>query len=61
MYSKKAWGGAVEPYILVKFLEYKPKGDDDSADPVVATIIFDWKEQRKIGAYLPDDPEVRFG
>lgn len=58
MYSKKAWGGAVDPYIMVKFLEYQPKDSDDKADPLVATIVFDWKDQHKIGGFLPNDPEV---
>lgn len=43
---------------MVKFLAYEPNGPEDERDPVVATVIFNWKEQHQIGGYLPDDPEV---
>lgn len=51
MYSRKAWGGAVDPFILTKFLAYDSNGaTDDPADPVVAFVIFEWKDERLLGA-----------
>lgn len=47
MYSRKSWGGAVDPFILVKFL--KPKEDGPSSDPVVSLVIFEWEDKNLIG------------
>jgi hypothetical protein len=41
MYSKKAWGGADEPFILVKFLTDKA---DDKTDPTVGIVIWEWND-----------------
>lgn len=41
MYSKKAWGGATDPFILVKFL--KDKNDADR-DPGVGLVIWEWND-----------------
>ncbi|KAL2075581.1 hypothetical protein VTL71DRAFT_524 [Oculimacula yallundae] len=46
MYSRDAWGGAVEPHILVKFV--KDTTEDDS-DPITSLIIFEWKDYDLIG------------
>ena len=46
MYSRKSWGGQVDPYILVKFRE-SPVEDD--ADPVVSLVMFEWKDEDLIG------------
>ncbi|KAI8952054.1 lung seven transmembrane receptor-domain-containing protein [Xylaria longipes] len=48
MYSKAAWGGPVDPFILTVFPNDSIKGDED---PVVSLIIFEWKDQDLIGAY----------
>lgn len=48
MYSKKSWGGSVDPFILVKFLK------DDIAvekgeDPIVSLLIFEWQDKDLLG------------
>lgn len=46
MYSKNAWGGSVDPHILVKFL----KNDvEDDSDPIASMIVFEWKDFHLIG------------
>ncbi|OAR00826.1 hypothetical protein LLEC1_08006 [Akanthomyces lecanii] len=46
MYSKKSWGGPVDPFILVKFLNNTlPEGDD----PTVSLVIFEWKDRNFVG------------
>lgn len=55
MYSQQAWGGPVDPFILLKFLPYE--GDQD---PVVSLVIFEWKDEDLIGVYAtPDATQVR--
>ncbi|KAF2489974.1 hypothetical protein BU16DRAFT_168326 [Lophium mytilinum] len=57
MYSKKSWGGNVEPFILVKFIKADTKGDD-AADPLVSIVIWEWKDSDLIGkppGALPED------
>lgn len=55
MYSQQAWGGAVDPFILLKFIPYV--GDED---PVVSLVIFEWKDEDLIGVYeSPDATQVR--
>jgi hypothetical protein len=54
MYSKTAWGGDVEPHILVKFI--KETADDDS-DPIASMVIFEWKDYDLIGV-LPTADSV---
>ncbi len=46
MYSRDAWGGAVVPHILVKFI--KDTAEDDS-DPITSMVIFEWKDYDLIG------------
>jgi hypothetical protein len=46
MYSRKAWGGAVEPFILTKFIKVP---DEIPGDPIVSLIIFEWKDEPLIG------------
>jgi hypothetical protein len=53
MYSKSAWGGPVDPFILVKFTDV---GKDDGDDPVVSLLIFDWMDQGYLDV-LPDDTD----
>ncbi|CAM1502824.1 Fc.00g076000.m01.CDS01 [Cosmosporella sp. VM-42] len=49
MYGRKTWGGPVDPFILVKFLNSsKPAGDD----PIASLVIFEWRDQNLVG--IPD-------
>ncbi|KAI9829524.1 MAG: hypothetical protein M1826_005568 [Phylliscum demangeonii] len=48
MYSRKAWGGAVDPFILTSFEKQVPAGDED---PVVSLVIFEWKDEKFVGKY----------
>ena len=50
MYSRKSWGGQVDPYILVKFR--KSPVEEDS-DPLVSLVIFEWNDEDLIGR-LPE-------
>lgn len=50
MYSQGAWGGPVDPFILLKFLPYE--GDQD---PVVSLVMFEWKDEDLIGIYPSAD------
>jgi hypothetical protein len=52
MYSRKAWGGDVEPFILTKFIN---AADDTAEDPIVSLIIYEWKDEDLIG--VRPDPE----
>lgn len=56
MYSRKAWGGGVEPYILTKFVKYQPNGEQDDADPVIAAVIFEYSENELLGKESPSAP-----
>lgn len=56
MYSQQAWGGPVDPFILMKFLPYT--GDDD---PVVSLVIFEWKDEDLIGVYPSADATQKAG
>jgi len=60
MYSRKAWGGSLDPFILTKFLRYEPTGEDDpNDDPIVAAIIYEWEDEHLIGVPLsPETGEV---
>ena len=50
MYSRQAWGGSVEPFILLKFLPSETKGD-----PIVAAVIYEYNELSNIGINLESD------
>jgi len=54
MYSRKAWGGPVEPAITVKFLN--STGSDRGADPIASVIIFEWDDEELIGIPDPANP-----
>jgi hypothetical protein len=56
MYSRKAWGGSVDPFILVKFT----KSDTAESDPLASLVIFEWNDENLIGRYRSDDAEVRY-
>ncbi|EAQ88988.1 hypothetical protein CHGG_05607 [Chaetomium globosum CBS 148.51] len=53
MYSRKSWGGDVDPYIHVKFTGV---GKDEGEDPVVSLLIFDWMDQEYLDV-LPGNTE----
>ena len=48
MYSKKSWGGLVEPFILVKVIKSKAESEN-KPDPKVSLAIFEWKDERLVG------------
>ncbi|KAH7127699.1 lung seven transmembrane receptor-domain-containing protein [Dactylonectria macrodidyma] len=48
MYSRSSWGGPVDPFILVKFLNSTAKGKD----PITSLVIFEWKDRNLVG--IPD-------
>lgn len=52
MYSRKSWGGNIDPFILTKFL--KPVGGaEEGTDTVVSLLVFEWKD-RDLVATGPD-------
>ncbi|KAI9719893.1 MAG: hypothetical protein M1828_006023 [Chrysothrix sp. TS-e1954] len=56
MYSSRAWGGGTDPFILTKFLPYKPPAEGAVDDPIVSFVVFEWKDEKYIGA---DTPQVQ--
>lgn len=54
MYSRKAWGGDVDPFILVKFT----KSEAQESDPLASLVIFEWSDEGLIGQYRSEDAEV---
>ncbi|KAG9255197.1 transmembrane receptor, eukaryota [Emericellopsis atlantica] len=51
MYGKKTWGGPVDPFILVKYLD----ADKDSGDdPITSMVIFEWRDRDLVGIPDPD-------
>jgi len=50
MYSKKSWGGTIDPFILVKF---RPDSTEDDTDPIASLIIFEWEDEGLIGRVPP--------
>lgn len=55
MYSRKAWGGSIDPYIETVFVKDNEAGD---SDPLVSVVIFEWSDENLIGRSVSDDPEV---
>ncbi|PGG96744.1 hypothetical protein AJ79_09472 [Helicocarpus griseus UAMH5409] len=49
MYSRKSWGGDVDPFILVTI--DKPEIKDPDTDHLVSLVIFEWKDEDLIGRY----------
>ena len=47
MYSKKAWGGKVDPFIQVKFDKFDL--DQSAVDPVVSVVVWEWRDSDLIG------------
>jgi hypothetical protein len=56
MYSQAAWGGATEPFILTKFDNSSFKGD---ADAIVSFVIFEWRDEKLLGAQPNPTNDVR--
>lgn len=52
MYSKAAWGGPVDPFILIKFQNETVPGEDD---PIVSLVIFEYKDEDFIGVSPNND------
>ncbi|KAK3944281.1 lung seven transmembrane receptor-domain-containing protein [Diplogelasinospora grovesii] len=50
MYSKSAWGGPVDPFILIKFTDV---GKDMGDDPIVSLVVFEWMDEDYIGVTPP--------
>ena len=56
MYSRKAWGGDTDPFVLTKFINATIKGDED---PVVSFVIFEWHDEDLVGIWpTPDAKKV---
>lgn len=55
MYSKKSWGGKVDPFILVKFIKNGEK-NQGIQDPTVGLVIWEWKDTLLLGK--PSDKPV---
>ncbi|KAF2204162.1 hypothetical protein GQ43DRAFT_365253 [Delitschia confertaspora ATCC 74209] len=47
MYSKKSWGGKIEPQILVKFINSDKIPDD--VDATVAVVVWEWQDGDLLG------------
>ncbi|CAN8097273.1 unnamed protein product [Discula destructiva] len=56
MYSQQAWGGPVDPFILVTFIT-----PPDDQDLVVSLVIFEWKDEDLIGVYPDPDATQKAG
>ena len=54
MYSKKSWGGRVDPFILVKFVNKKDQ-NKDIEDPTVGVVIWEWKDSMGKPSEAPVD------
>ena len=56
MYSKSAWGGDVNPFILTKFIKTTTEGDED---PLVSLVVFEWRDEDLVGRWPSEDaPKV---
>lgn len=42
MYDRKSWGGPIDPFIHIKFLDQPKK---EGKDPVASFLIFEWKDK----------------
>ena len=47
----------MDPFILTKFIQATPEGDED---PIVSLVIFEWKDEDLVGVWPSEDaPKVR--
>lgn len=59
MYSKQSWGGDVDPFILTKFITSTPEHEDDTPDPLVSLVVFEWRDEDLVGVWpSPDAAKV---
>ncbi|KXS95942.1 hypothetical protein AC578_7984 [Pseudocercospora eumusae] len=56
MYSRKSWGGSIDPFIMVKFIH--PENLPDDQDPIVSLVIFEWTDRPLIGKPDPNDQTI---
>ncbi|ODH53159.1 hypothetical protein GX48_00695 [Paracoccidioides brasiliensis] len=58
MYSRKAWGGSQDPFILVTI----QKGElmNPESDHLVSLVVFEWKDEGLIGRYPAGDRDKAF-
>ena len=54
MYSKKAWGGDTDPFILTKLIKATP---EDNPEPEVSLIVFEWRDEDLVGVLAKRDDE----
>ncbi|OJJ50986.1 hypothetical protein ASPZODRAFT_55881 [Penicilliopsis zonata CBS 506.65] len=54
MYSRKSWGGSVDPFILTKFVQETLPEDSDA---LVSLVIFEWSDEELIGRARSGDAE----
>lgn len=52
MYSKKSWGGPVEPFIEVQFVDTDK--NKEIKDPTVSVIVWEWKDSALLGKQSGD-------
>ncbi|CAD0105927.1 unnamed protein product [Aureobasidium uvarum] len=57
MFSRKGWGGAVDPFILTKFV--KPEDIPEDQDPVVSLVMFEWSDRDYVGKLMDDTASDR--
>lgn len=46
MYSRRSWGGSVDPYIDVSFVKNLIPADQD---PLVSVVVFEWQDRSFVG------------
>ena len=46
MYSRRSWGGNVDPFILTKFIKPDNPTNDD---PIVSLVVFEWSDKDLVG------------
>ena len=42
----------MDPFILTKFIQVTPEGDED---PIVSLVIFEWKDEDLVGVWPSED------
>lgn len=50
MYSRSSWGGPVDPFIQVKFLN---DSLGEAEDPIASLVMFEWRDRQFVG--VPDE------
>lgn len=48
MYSRKAWGGDTDPFVLTEFVKTTLSGDED---PLVSLVVFEWRDEDFVGVW----------